>query len=82
MPVLAGENALLPIGVNDRRTDADDAGRLTLHWFEPHGEAGCTLADGISYRVWEEQGEFRGESATDKPWHLIVHQGGQERLIR
>ena len=82
MPVLAGENALLPIGVNDRAVDADDADRLTLHWFEPHGEASCALADGTVYRVWQERDTFRGESGTDKPWHLIVHQGGQERLIR
>ena len=82
MPVLAGENALLPIGVNDRAVDADDADRLTLHWFEPHGEASCALADGTVYRVWQERDTFRGESGTDKPWHLFVHQGGQERLIR
>ena len=82
MPVLAGENVLLPIGLNDRRTDGDDADRLTLHWFEPGREASCTLADGTSYRVWQEQGMFCGESGTDKPWHLIVHKGGLERLIR
>ena len=82
MPVLAGENALLPIGVNDRAADADDADRVTLHWYEPRGEASCALADGTSYRVWQERNTFRGESGTDKPWHLIVHQGGQERLIR
>ena len=82
MPVLAGENALLPIGVNDRRTDADDADRVTLHWFEPCGEASCTLADGTAYHVWQERDTFHGESGTEKPWHLIVHQGGQERLIR
>lgn len=82
MPVLAGENVLLPIGLNDRRTDGDDADRLTLHWFEPGREASCTLADGTSYRVWQENGMFCGESGTDKPWHLIVHKGGLERLIR
>lgn len=82
MPVLAGENVLLPIGLNDRRTDGDDADRLTLHWYEPGREAGCTLADGTSYRVWQEQGMFCGESGTDKPWHLIVHKDGRERLIR
>ncbi len=82
MPVLARENALLPIGVNDRTTDHDDADRLTLHWFQPKEKAACTLADGTKYEVENTDGQICVSSDTDKSFHLIVHEEGVESLIR
>ncbi len=78
MPVLIAPNTLLPVGVNDRSVDADDADRLTLHWFEPAGEAASVLADGTAYTAREAGGRFTMETASDKPWHLIVHRDGEE----
>ena len=82
MPILARENALLPIGVNDRSTTHDDAARLTLHWFQPEDSAECTLADGTRYQVRHTGSSFTVEATTDKPFHLIVHQDGVETLVR
>ncbi len=82
LPVLAGENALLPIGVNDRTADHDDADRLTLHWFQPAGEASCTLQDGTVYHAYRRDGRFSTESATDRPFHLVVHLDGETILCR
>ncbi len=81
MPVLVRPNTLLPVGVNDRAIDADDADRLTLHWFEPAGEAACMLADGTAYMAREVGGSFNVKTVSDKPWHLIVHRDGEERLV-
>lgn len=80
MPVLIAPNTLLPVGVNDRTIDADDADRLTLHWFEPAGKAACVLADGTAYTAREAGGCFTVETASAKPWHLIVHRDGEESL--
>ncbi|MBE5803132.1 MAG: hypothetical protein E7316_01300 [Clostridiales bacterium] len=82
MPVLARENSVIPIGVDDRRTDAEDADRVTLQWFQPGAEARCVLSEGTEYRLTHRNGAFTGESMTDKTWHLIVRQSGEERLIR
>lgn len=82
MPVLARENALIPIGVEDRRSDGDDADRLTLHWYQPREEACCVLADGTTYHVMMQDGCPAVQSDSGKPWHLIIHRDGQEQLIR
>ncbi len=82
MPVLVRENALLPIGVNDRTTDHDDADRLTLHWYQPKERAACTLADGTRYEVQTIGEDISICADTDKAFHLIVHEDGAERLIR
>lgn len=82
LPVLARENALLPIGVNDRSTTHDDADRLTLHWFQPEDSAECVLADGTRYQAQRVGSSFTVEATTDKPFHLIVHQDDVEMLVR
>lgn len=82
MPVLARENSVIPIGVNDRCTDADDADRVTLHWFQPQEVARCVLADGTEYRLYRNGEQFIGESDTDKAWHMIVRQDGNEILVK
>lgn len=82
MLVLARENSVIPIGVDDRRTDADDADRVTLQWFQPREKAECRLADGTVYRLHRESEGFAGESDTQKAWHLIVRQNGEEILVR
>lgn len=82
MPVLARENMLLPIGVNDRTTDHDDADRLTLHWFQPKDAAECRLADGTCYQAYRTYQHVTVHSNTDNPFHLIIHQDGVETLIR
>lgn len=82
MPVLARENSVIPIGVDDRHTDADDADRLTLQWFQPGEKAECRLADGTIYRLRREDDGFMGESDTRKAWHLIVRQGGEDILVK
>lgn len=81
MPILAKENALIPIGVHDRSAEHDDADRLTLHWFQPNASAKCILADSTHYQVWEEDGNVRAESTTDKAFHLTMHRDGAETLI-
>jgi len=84
-PVLVRENALLPISMNGQsltQTTQDDADRLTLHWFQPHSEASCTLADGTRYQVQRTQGQVAIHADTDKPFHLILHQDGMETLVR
>ena len=81
MPVLARENTLLPIGMNDRTTDANDADRLTLHWFQPKERARCTLADGTAYTVWQDGTGYHAQSDSCLPWHVIVHHNGAESLI-
>ena len=80
MPVLARPGALIPVGVNDRQVDYDDADRVTLHWFEPAGEAECTLAGGERYRAFWQGRRAVVVKSTDKPCHLVVHQSGQETL--
>lgn len=82
MPVLARENSVIPIGVDDRRTDADDADRVTLHWFQPGEKACCHLADGTAYHLRRVGDAFVGESDSDKAWHLIVRQDGNEILVK
>ena len=81
VPILVRENTLLPIGVDDRHTDHDDADHLTLHWYQPQGSAACTLADGTAYSVQMDNGLIHFESASTKPYHLIVHQDGSETLV-
>lgn len=80
--VLVRANSLLPIGVNDRSVCADDADRLTLHWFEPSGSAVCMLADGTRYEARMADGKPLLTTSTDKPCHLILHQSGEEILVR
>lgn len=82
LPVLVRENTLLPIGVCDRRTDHDDADRVTLHWFQPGNQAECTLADGTRYTVRMEGGQTFIRTETDKPFHLILHRDGTQTLVR
>lgn len=82
MPVLARENSVIAIGMNDRCTDADDADRVTLHWFQPGKEARCVLADGTAYHLHRDGEKFAGESNSDKAWHLIVRQDGNEILVK
>lgn len=82
MPVLARENALIPIGVEDRRSDGDDADRVTLHWYQPGGEARCALADGTAYNVSMRDGVPVMITNSQKAWHMILHLDGQEHLIR
>ena len=82
MPVLARENSIIPIGVNDRTTTADDADRVTLHWFQPQGEAACTLADGTCYHLMAQDGRYTAESTSAKVWHVIVHRDGEEVFVR
>ena len=82
MPVLARANALIPIGVNDRTTNHDDADRLTLHWFQPKNFAECLLADGTRYQVYRTGEQISVHANTDKAFHLIVHSSGKETIIR
>lgn len=82
VPILVRENTLLPIGVDDRHTDHDDADRLTLHWFQPHASASCTLADGTVYTVQYKNNQVYADATTSKPYHLILHENGAETLIR
>ena len=82
-PVFVRANTLLPIGVNDRRTDGHDADRLTLHWYQPMGQASCILQTGERYDAQQlPDGRFDARSTSAYPWHLIVHQHGMEALIR
>lgn len=82
LPVLIRENALFPVGVNDRATDADDADRVVLHWFQPDFTTECTLADGTFYRVTQIGAGFRWETNATKEWHLIIHRGSEEQFVR
>ena len=85
MPVLVRENTLLPISMNGQsltQTTADDADRLTLHWFQPKESAECLLANGTHYHVQHAGEQITVSADTDKPFHLIVHQDGIEKLIR
>lgn len=85
MPVLARENSLLPISINGQsltQTTADDADRLTLHWYQPGEHAECTLADGTCYQVQRIGEQIIVHTDTARPFHLIVHEDGRERLIR
>ena len=85
MPVLVRENTLLPISMNGQsltQTTADDADRLTLHWYQPMEEAVCTLADGTCYQVQRAGERISVHTNTNKPFHLIVHRDGVETLIR
>ena len=85
LPVLVRENTLLPVGMNGQsltQTTADDADRLTLHWFQPKDAAECVLADGTRYHVQRVGGQIAVRTDTDKAFHLIVHRDGQETLIR
>lgn len=83
-PVLARANALLPISMNGQsltQTTADDADRLTLHWFQPEDEAECTLADGTRYQVQRSGEQATVRTNTDKAFHLILHRDGIETLV-
>lgn len=85
MPILARENALLPVSMNGQsltQTTADDADRLTLHWFQPKDSASCTLADGTRYQVKRTGNTIRVHAETSKPFHVIVHRDGRETLVR
>lgn len=81
IPVLVRENTLLPIGVNDRSADHNDADRLTLHWFQPHGQSDCSLADGTWYMVQEAGDAYAAESNTKASYHLIVHRDGDTQVV-
>lgn len=81
MPILARENALIPIGVNDRTPHANDADRVTLHWFEPRGAADCTLADGTVFRAWRDEAGLHAQSNSSLPWHMLVHSEGGEMVV-
>lgn len=82
MPVLARENSVIAIGVNDRCTDADDADRVTLHWCQPGENAVCLLANGMEYHLQRNGDRFTGKTNSDKAWHLIVRQDGNEILVK
>lgn len=82
MPVLVRENTLLPIGVNDRSTSHDDADRLTLHWFQPDGQAVCTLADGTRYTAYSSGGRSSVTTDTDKPFHVLIHKNGETQMLQ
>lgn len=84
-PVLARENTLLPVSMNGQsltQTTADDADRLTLHWFQLEQEAECTLADGTHYHVQRAGESVSINTNTGKPFHLIVHEDGREWLVK
>lgn len=82
LPVLARANGVIPIGVQDHHAEGDDADRVTLHWFEPNGLQTCILSDGTSYQLSAQNGTISAHSATPKAWHLIIHTGGEEKLIK
>lgn len=82
MPVLVRENTLLPIGVNDRSTSHDDADRLTLHWFQPDGQAVCTLADGTRYTAYSSGGRSSVTTYTGKPFHVLIHKNGETQMLQ
>lgn len=85
MPVLARANALIPISINGQsltQTTCDDADRLTLHWYQPVESAVCFLADGTRYQVQRVGDQITVHADTGKLFHLIVHQDGEEQLIR
>lgn len=84
-PVLARANALVPISMNGQSLTqhaADDADRLTLHWFQPGDKAKCTLADGTTYHVQRRGEQITIDTDTNKAFHLILHQDGAETLVR
>lgn len=84
-PVLARENALLPISMNGQsltQTARNDADRLTLHWFQPGQKAECPLADGTWYQVQRAGARIDVRTNTDKAFHLIVHENGRELLVK
>lgn len=84
-PLLVRQNALLPVGMNGgslAQTTPDDADRLTLHWFQPGKAAECLLADGTFYRTARNGSSLTVDTNADKPFHLILHANGTERLIR
>lgn len=85
IPVLARENTLLPISINGQsltQTTADDADRLTLHWFQPKDSAECVLADGTHYHVRIVGEQIKIQTNTDKIFHLIIHRDGMETLVQ
>lgn len=85
MPILARENALIPISINGQsltQTTHDDADRMTLHWFQPKECAECILADGTTYRAQRTGERISICADTEKPFHLIIHQDGIETLVR
>lgn len=81
MPILVRENTLLPVGVSDQSTGHDDADRVTLHWYQPRQSAVCVLADGTRYEAVMSDTQPCLHTASDKPWHFVIHQDGQEQLI-
>ena len=82
-PVLARENALIPVAVSGRAMPDDDADRVTLHWFQPREEAACVLGGGTAYHVrMRKDGAVTVVSNAVETWHLIVHRDGEETLIR
>ena len=84
-PLLARENTLLPISMNGgspAQQAASDADRLTLHWFQPAGEAECILADGTRYHVQRAGEHISVRTDAPQPFHLILHQDGAETLIK
>lgn len=84
-PVLVRENTLLPVSMNGQsltQTTDDDTDRLTLHWFQPAGEAECSLADGTRYHVQRAGESVSINTNTGKPFHLIVHEDGREWLVK
>lgn len=84
-PVLVRENTLLPVSMNGQsltQTTDDDTDRLTLHWFQPAGEAECSLADGTRYHVQRVGERIVVCTDTNKVFHLVVHENGVEHLIQ
>lgn len=82
MPVLARENSVIAIGVDDRTTSGDDADRVTLHWCQPAEKAQCILTDGTSYTLQRDGDRFTVQSTSGKAWHVIIHRDGEEILLK
>lgn len=76
-PLLARENALLPI-LSDPGSLLRDGARLTLHWYQPAEKARAALPEGLC-RVRREGDEVR--VSAPMPWYLVIHQDGTERYL-
>ena len=77
-PVLARENALIPVNGQSMKVRLDEADQLTLHWFQPQEQAACMLADGTAYYVRLTGKGYSLTTNTAKPWHLVVHRDEEE----
>ena len=81
-PIYVRENAVLPVAFCDRRVRSVYADQVTLHWFQPAEEAVCVLPNGEKWQLWHGADGFSAETDSVLPWHLIVHVGDEERMIR